>query len=283
MGSAQKDQLFEIVDTLRGKHPLPVLLHHSGLSKSGYYKWKSRNARENGNYLITEHIKALHSRRPFYGYRRIAVALRREGFIVNHKRVYRLMRELGIQSVIRKKRRYFGKSGSTVFPNLLGRNFKSNVPGMKLATDIMYLPTTDGFLYLSVVQDLCSNEIVSHCTSSRNDLDLVFATLGKLKAMAGAVLHSDQGFQYTHKKYQEQLTILKLIGSHSRKGNCLDNACLESFFSHLKTEAFIGNPIQGKNETLALMEEYIRFYNTERCQKRLGQLSPVEFREKLAA
>ena len=102
---------------------------------------------------------------------------------------------------------------------------------MKLATDITYLPTTDGFLYLSVVQDLCSNEVVSHCISSRNDLDLVFATLGKLKAaLVGAVLHSDQGFQYTHKKYQEQLTILKLVGSQSRKGNCLDNACLESFF-----------------------------------------------------
>lgn len=283
MGSAQKGQLFEIVDTLRGRHPLSVLLHHSGLSKSGYYKWKSRTIKENGNHLIIEHIKALHSLRPFYGYRRIAVALRREGFLVNHKRVYRLMRELGIQSAIRKKRRYFGKSGSAVFPNLLDRNFKSNFPGMKLATDITYLPTTDGFLYLSVVQDLCSNEIISHCTSSRNDLDLVFATLGKLETMVGAILHSDQGFQYTHKKYQEQLTILKLVGSHSRKGNCLDNACLESFFSHLKTEACIGSPILGKDETLALVEEYIRFYNTERCQKRLGQLSPVEFREKLAA
>lgn len=100
--------------------------------------------------------------------------------------------------------------------------------------------------------------------------------------MVGGVLHSDQGFQYTHKKYQERLTIQKLVGSHSRKGNCLDNACLESFFSHLKTEAFIGKPILGKDETIALVQEYIRFYNTERYQKRLGQLSPVEFREKLA-
>lgn len=283
MGSAQKGQFFEIVDSLRDKHPLPLLLHHSGLSKSGYYKWKNRRAGDNGDKLISEHIKAIHSLRPFYGCRRMAVALRREGFIVNRKRVYRLMRELGVQSVIRKKRRYFGKSGSIVFPDLLGRNFKSAFPGMKLATDITYLPTTGGFLYLSVVQDLCSNEIVSHSISSRNDLDLVFATLGKLEAMPGAVLHSDQGFQYTHKKYQERLMMLELAGSHSRKGNCLDNACLESFFSHLKTETFIGKPMLCKDDTVVLVEEYIRFYNTERFQKRLGQLSPVEYREKLAA
>ena len=127
----------------------------------------------------------------------MTVALRREGFIVSHKCVYRLMRKLGIQSVIRKKRRYFGKSGSTVFPNLLGRNFKAQLPNKKLATDITYLPTTSGFIYLSVVQDLCTNEVVAHALSSRNDLALVLATLNKLTPMPGAVVHSDQGFQYT--------------------------------------------------------------------------------------
>ena len=101
--------------------------------------------------------------------------------------------------------------------------------------------------------------------------------------MPGAVSHSDQGFQYTHKSYQEQLGKLQLRGSHSRKGNCRDNACVESFFSHLKAEAFAGKPIVGKDKTIALIEEHIRFYNTERFQKRLGQLSPAEYREKLAA
>ena len=283
MGSAQKKVLFQIVDEMRARHPLPVIFHFSGLSRSGYYKWKRARARSDGDADITGHIKAIHSLRPFYGYRRMTVALRREGFVVNHKRVYRLMRKLGIQSVIRKKRRYFGKSGSLVFPDLLGRDFKSHFPGQKLATDITYLPTADGFIYLSVVQDLCNNEIVAHSVSSRNNIDLVFATLDKLSPMPGAVLHSDQGFQYTHKTYQERLKKLHLQGSHSRKGNCLDNACVESFFSHLKTELFIGKAIFNKNETKALVEEQIRFYNTKRFQKRLGQLSPVEYREKLAA
>ncbi|CAK7058753.1 MAG: IS3 family transposase ISBth8 [Desulfovibrio sp.] len=282
MGSAQKIY-FQIVDELRCTHPLRLLLHHSGLSKSGYYKWKNRSGCSSKNDELIEHILAIHSIRPYYGYRRMAIALKREGLKVNHKRVYRLMRISGIQSVIRKKRRYFGRSGSIVFPDLLGRNFSAFFPGRKLATDITYLPTTEGFLYLSAVQDLCNNEIVAYAISSRNDLHLVFATLDKLSAIPGAVLHSDQGFQYTHKSYKERLGMLQLQGSHSRKGNCLDNACMESFFSHLKTEAFAKQKVRGKDETKLLIEEHIRFYNTERFQKRLGQLSPVEYREKLAA
>ena len=119
-------------------------------------------SKADGEADITAYIKAIHSMRPFYGYRRMTVALRCEGFVVNHKRVCRLMRKLGIQSVIRKKRRYFGKSGSSVYPNLLGRNFKAQRPNQKLETDITYLPTTNGFIYLSVVQDLYNNEVVAH-------------------------------------------------------------------------------------------------------------------------
>lgn len=283
MGSAEKRQLFKVIDELRHKHHLPFLFDCTGLSRSGYYKWKKANSTEARAGDIEQHIVAIHSVRPFYGYRRMTEALRREGFAANHKRVYRLMRKLGMQSVIRKKRRYFGKSGSITFPDLLARDFKAPLPGRKLATDITYLPTTDGFMYLSVVQDLYNNEIVAHALSSRNDLALVFATLGNLPAMPDAVLHSDQGFQYTHKSYQAQLARMQLQGSHSRKGNCLDNACVESFFSHLKTETFFNKSVRNKEETTALIEEHIRFYNTERFQKRLGQLSPLEFREKLAA
>jgi len=283
MGSAQKGQFFKIIDELRARHSLLLLLHHSGLSKAGYYKWRSAGVREDSDKVIVEHIKAIHSLRPYYGYRRMQVALGREGFTVNHKRVYRIMRELGVQSLICKKRRYFGKSGSTVFPDLLCRDFKSIAPGMKLVADITYLPTANGFIYLSAVQDLYNNEIISYSLSAKNDLALVFATLSRTPAMPGAVLHSDQGFQYTHKAYQERLGELQLVGSHSRKGNCLDNACMESFFSHLKTETFIGKSLLTRDETVTLVDEYIRFYNTERFQKRLGQLSPIEYREKLAA
>lgn len=283
MGSAQKGQYFAIVDMLRETYPLAVLLHHAGLSRAGYYKWKRCFSANEVNRDLEQHILAIHSIRPYYGYRRMAVALSREGFTANHKRVYRLMKKLGIQSVIRKKRRYYGTSGSVVFSNLLRRDFNSQAPRRKLVTDITYLPTLNGFVYLSAVQDLHSNEIVAHSLSTRNDLALVFASLKQLAAMPGAVLHSDQGFQYTHKSYQRELDRLEARGSHSRKGNCLDNAAMESFFSHLKTEAFAGKKLLGREETEALVHEYIRFYNTERFQKRLGQLSPVEYREKLAA
>ena len=283
MGSAQKGQFFAVIDELRARHPLQILLHHAGLSRAGYYKWKKALHGNGLTYDLEQHILAIHSIRPYYGYRRMTVALQREGFSVNHKRVYRLMKKLGIQSVIRKKRRYYGKSGSIVFPDLLQRNFSSPIPRRKLVTDITYLPTLTGFIYLSAVQDLHNNEIVAHSLSGRNDLELVLASTKQLTLMPGAVLHSDQGFQYTHKSYQRELQRLEALGSHSRKGNCLDNAAMESFFSHLKTEAFAGKGLLGREETAALVQEYIRFYNTERFQKRLGQLSPVEYREKLAA
>lgn len=213
----------------------------------------------------------------------MTVALCREGFRVNHKRVYRLMKTDKIQAVIRRKRKNFGTKGSVVFENRLNRDFTSDIPLKKLATDITYVPTTDGFIYLSAVQDLFNNEIVSYHISSKNDLELVFATLNKLPSASGAILHSDQGFQYTNKRYQEALKEKNIQGSHSRKGNCLDNARMESFFSHLKTEAFYTKKLYSSAEARILLEQQIAYYNTERFQKRLGQLSPIEYREKLAA
>ena len=144
------------------------------------------------------------------------------------------MNRLGIQSVIRKKRRFYDKSGSIVFPDLLQRNFSSLTPRCKIVTDITYLPTLNGFIYLSVVQELHNNEIVAHSLSARNDLELVLASTKQLKLMPGAVLHSDQGCQYTHNTYQRELQRLETLGSHSRKGNCLDNAAMESFSLILK-------------------------------------------------
>lgn len=187
-----------------------------------------------------------------------------------------------LQAVIRRKRKNFGIKGSIVFENRLDRDFTSNIPLQKLATDITYVPTTDGFIYLSAVQDLFNNEIVSYHISSKNDLELVFATLDKLPSTSGAILHSDQGFQYTNKRYQDALKEKNIQGSHSRKGNCLDNARMESFFSHLKTETFYTKKLYSSSEAQTLLEQQIAYYNTERFQKRLGQLSPIEYREKLA-
>lgn len=136
--------------------------------------------------------------------------------------VYRLMKNLGIQSVIRKKRRYFGQSGSVLFPNRLNQQFEAKGSGQVFVTDITYVSAGNRFYYLSVIQDLFNNEVVAWNLSGRNDLALVMDTISKLvikKDVYGAVIHSDQGFQCTSKQYNKRLKEYGVKGSHSRKGN----------------------------------------------------------------
>ncbi len=228
----------------------------------------------------------IHCLRPFFGYPRMTVALRKAGFWVNHKRVYRLMKELHIRSVIRKKRRYFGKTASVIHPNRLNRQFQTEHPNRFYVTDITYLPINNRFYYLSAVQDLFNNQIVAWKVSARNDLKLVMDTVEELQRkrdMQGTLLHLDQGFQYTSRQYNQRLKKLGVTGSHSRKGNCLDNACIESFFSHLKTETLYFSQCKTEQELHQAVQDYIGFYNHERFQKRLNQCSPVFYRRTLVA
>lgn len=146
---------------------------------------------------IKGHILAIHKLHPYYGYKRMTRALSREGIVVNHKRVRRLMRELGIKSVIRKKRPFYGRRGSVVFPNVLNRECYAENRFEKLVTDITYVRVGDNFAYLSAVLDLYNNEIVAWKISERNDLELVLDTLKQLKGKPfteKALIHSDQGF-----------------------------------------------------------------------------------------
>jgi putative transposase len=229
---------------------------------------------------------AIHHIRPFYGYPRMKIALRKEGIFINHKRVYRLMKEMNIQSIIRKKRRYFGTTPSVVHPNRLNREFQAEAPNRIFVTDITYVAFENRFYYLSAVQDLYNNEIVAWKVSKRNDLALVIDTVEELQRTRNvnqSILHSDQGFQYTSKQYNRWIEAYGIIGSHSRKGNCLDNACIESFFSHLKTETAYFSTCQTEEELVQAIGEYIWFYNHERFQKKLNQRAPVEYRNALAA
>lgn len=209
-------------------------------------------------------------------------ALGKEGFVVNHKKVRRLMRELQIRSVIRKKRPFCGRKPSVLFPNVLNREFSATAPVQKLVTDITYVRIGHEFAYLSAVMDLYNNEIVAWELSERNDLKLVIDTVQQLKN-GPSLLHSDQGFQYTTKSYAKLLEEKQLTGSHSRRGNCYDNACIESFFSHLKSEKLYLEKPQNLEQARSQITEYISFYNKERFQNKLDDLSPIEFREKAAA
>lgn len=275
---------------MKTRYPLSWLLFFAKVSRAGYYKWrKSREAtarRREKEANLKEHILSIHRVHPYYGYLRITVALRQEGLQINHKRVYRLMKELGIRSVIRKKRRFFGRKASIVNPNRLERQFSAEAPLKKLVTDITYLRVGERFFYLSAVQDLFNNEIVAWQVSAQNDLSLVMSTVENLcnkREMNGSILHSDQGFQYTSTHYNKRLNEYGVLGSHSRRGNCLDNACIESFFSHLKTEMIYRCPPKSLEELNQTVEKYIAFYNHKRFQKKLGDRSPIEYREAIAA
>jgi hypothetical protein len=181
-------------------------------------------------------IMEIHRLLPFFGYPRMSVALRKAVYCVNHKRVYRLMKELDIRSVIRKKRRYFGKTASVIHPNRLNRQFQTEYPDRFYVTDITYLPVNNRFYYLSAVQDLFNNQIVAWKVSARNDLKLVMDTVEVLQTkrdLQGALLHSDQGFQYTSRQYNQRLA---KTGCHrqplsQRKllGQCVHRIFLLSF------------------------------------------------------
>lgn len=285
-----KKERFSIIDTLRRVYPLRWLFQIAEVSKAGYYKWRKHHdiyrLRQKRDVWHKEHIVSIHHKHPYYGYKRMTRALAREGIVMNHKRVRRLMRELGIQSIIRKKRPFYGRKTSVVFKNHLNREFQAEKQGQKYVTDITYVRVGEQFVYLSAVLDLYNNEIVAWDLSTRNDLDLVLSTLNKLKGRTFTpqpLLHSDQGFQYTSKAYAKQLERFGIIGSHSRRGNCFDNACIESFFSHLKTEKlYLVHPKTYETAYQAI-EEYIIFYNEERFQEKLHGLSPIEYREKAVA
>lgn len=267
-------------------YPLVKLCKIAEVSRAGYYKWLNtladREAMLEADTMLKDHILAIHRLRPYFGYYRMRTALRKEGLLVNHKKVRRLMRELGIRSVIRKKRPFTGYKPSVIFHNVLNRKFAAEAVMEKYVTDITYVRTGNDFIYLSVVMDLYNNEIIAWKLSERNDLQLVLETVKQITA-PGALLHSDQGFQYTTKSYAALLDDLRLVGSHSRRGNCFDNACIESFFSHLKTEKLHLEKPKSIGEAQELIAQYIDYYNHERFQKKLGDRSPVEYRETIAA
>ncbi|WP_143764176.1 IS3 family transposase [Paenibacillus odorifer] len=274
------------IQEMSERYPIVWLCKLAELSRAAYYKWKKtsdlREARQEKDTNLKEHILAIHRLRPAYGYKRMRTALRKEGFPVNHKKVRRLMRELGIQSVIRKKRPFAGRKPSVLFPNVLNQEFTAHALQQKLVTDITYIRTGHEFVYLSVVMDLYNNEVVAWRISVRNDLKLVVDTVKSLQD-SKALLHSDQGFQYTTRTYAQVLEDKGLVGSHSRRGNCYDNACIESFFSHLKTEKLYLEKPKNLEDAEHLVKEYILYYNKERFQKKLGDLSPEEYRNQIAA
>jgi putative transposase len=288
----KRSKLYEAIQSLSGTYPVQALCELGEVSRSGYYKWLRRPLKETIKQQADQQILAwlkegFQAVKGIYGYPRMTAWLRRQhSCIVNHKRVYRLMKQAGLQSVIRKKKRFHKPvcEGNKA-ENTLGRNFKAERPNEKWVTDITYLPHEGKHLYLSTIKDLFSKEIVAYQISGRNDLELVLDTVEqavKKEKVTGVLIHSDQGFQYTSHKYKNVLQGYAMVRSMSRRGNCLDNACMENFFSHLKAECLYLNRFTSKDELIQAIYTYIRFYNEERIQCGLDDKSPVEYRTLVA-
>ena len=220
-----------------------------------------------------------------YGYRRVTLTLKSEGFKVNHKVVMRLMKQTGLTCKVRLKKykSYKGERGKAA-PNILQRNFKADKPNEKWATDITEFALFGKKLYLSPIIDLYNGEIISYKVSDRPVLkqvtDMVKQAIKQTGKIDCLLLHSDQGWQYQHEIYRKLLKENGIIQSMSRKGNCLDNAVMENFFGLLKSELFYFEKFESIEDFREKLDEYIDYYNNRRIKVKLKGLSPVEYRTK---
>jgi transposase InsO family protein len=254
------------------------------MARSSYY-YHQKNSQLKDKYdEIKKLIKEIyHYHKGRFGYRRITLDINKKGLLINHKTVLKLMRELGLKSLIRAKKykSYKGQIGKTA-PNILKRNFKTIKPNRKWATDITEFKVFGDKLYLSPIIDLFNGEIVSYELSERPNFEQVVKMLKKsfkkIPNQTNLILHSDQGWQYQMKQYQNLLKNKGIIQSMSRKGNCLDNAIIENFFGILKSELFYLNKYMSVNQLKKDIKEYIKYYNNERIKLNLNGLSPIEYR-----
>lgn len=256
-----------------------------GISRAAFYAWKKRAEKESQDPRIEMIKQSYADSRKSYGYRRITIDIQNKYQIsINHKAVLRLMRKIGIQSIARRRKPYPTSNQNGIYhkyKNVLNRDFSANRPNQKWVTDITYIRTQQGWVYLSVIKDLYDGFIVAYKLSRHQSNNLVIETIKlakqKEKVTDGLLLHSDQGFQYTSPAYFNLLQDYKILPSMSRRGNCFDNAVIENFFGHLKQEALQQVSLPTFEEVLYIIDTYIHFYNYERIQLKSRQ-TPYQIR-----
>ena len=278
---------FRFIEAEKALYPVRLLCRCLAVSRSGYYAWRRRplSVRVKRDARLRVEIAASHAAsRRTYGSPRILRDLREEGHRVSRKRVARLMRELGLEG--RRKRRFRATTDSRhrfpVAPNVLMRDFDVEAPNIAWVTDITYLATLEGWLYLAVILDLFSRRVVGYAMSERIDRALVLEALRKaLVQRPGTrdlIHHSDRGSQYASHDYRDALDQAGITCSMSRRGDCWDNAVAESFFGTLKMELLYELPLQTRSATRSAVADYIEtFYNVRRRHSSLGYRSPLEF------
>lgn len=273
---------------LRQGHALARLLKAADLSRSTFYYQVKALQAEDQHAGLKARICAVYERhKGRYGYRRITAALRQAGETVTHKTIQRLMRVLGLKSLVRPKKYRSYRGQQAKVPNILARQFRAQRPNQKWAADVTGFNVRGEKLYLSPVMDLYNGEIVSYTMQQRPHFSLVSSmlkkALDKLSGMDAPLLHSDQGWQYQMAAYQRQLAARGLTQSMSRKGNCLDNADIESFFGTLKYEFFYLNRFESIEQLQTGIRQYIHYYNHDRIKIKLKGLSPVQYRTQALA
>lgn len=274
---------------MRKEYTVKQLCKAIGVSRSGYYEFLKRPLPEptDRDHKDVEAIQALYDKTGgTYGAKRIAGTLRNSGHVINHKRVARLMKEMNLKSRIRlvkSKREAKEKSAGYVYPNLLERDFNAAFPNRKWVTDMTELVVKEVKFYVSTIMDLYNREIIAFVISESPNNQLIEDTIRTametrgLTDLEGVILHSDQGSVYRSYNHHKLVEKLKFIPSMSRKANCWDNAVIESFFSHLKTEFPCLFPVISANQVQVDLYKYIQYFNEERSQKRLGYASPLSY------
>ena len=275
-----------VVSELRLIYPLKILLNVSGVKKSTFYYTLSKVDKDNKNKSIIDKIKEIffyHKER--YGYRRITLELRNQGYLVNHKKVYRLMIKLGLKPLKRNKRKYSSYKGTVgkIANNLINREFEADRPNEKWYTDVTEFNLRGDKVYLSPILDGFNQEVISYNVSKSPNLEQINDMLNKAfdnKELVGLIFHSDQGWQYQHESYQQRLKNKGIKQSMSRKGNSMDNGLMENFFGILKTEMFYDQEDNYKtlDDLIKAIKDYIYYYNHDRIKEKLKGLSPVNYR-----
>ena len=257
----------------------------SGIPRSTYYAVLKASQKPDKDSALKAEVAAIakeHKGR--YGYRRITGELHNRGYNVNHKKVARIMKEAGLQSRVRiKKYRSYRGTQSRIAPNLLKRDFCATAPNQKWVTDITEIAAFGMKLYFSPILDLFNGEVISYSINFRPNYDLVDQMLMDavefLPTECHPILHSDQGWHYQMSRFKGSLEKYGIIQSMSRKGNCLDNACAESFFANFKSELLYINKFKNIDHMVDEIHDYIRYYNTKRIREKLGWQSPVQYRK----
>lgn len=289
LNTTKNKNIYLTIKELSKKYSVKKLCIIAKVQRSSYYKWQNR--KESVNEVFNQKLLKLIEKNyeesgAILGYRQMTIKLNRENdFKINEKRVLRLMRIKNLKSVCRKKRKNYVKCKPEITAeNVLNREFKSNKFGEKWLTDVTEMKYGTTKVYLSAILDLSDKSIVAYNIARSNNNDLVFKNFDIAREKfpnVKPIFHSDRGIQYTSVLFRKKLNDAGMTQSMSRISRCIDNGPMEAFWGTLKSEMYYLKTFKTYDELVTAIKQYIEYYNTKRYQKRLGCMTPIEFRNYL--